>query len=162
MKEKTKCIIDYKERFNNEILDYVDYITINNNLTEKRKEIAKDLQQIINNNFKNYKVYKVLPFGSVPQGISTVYGGLDFEIITEQAGEKLEKEKIEKIKTYEKTKQKKELDEFIETQKIKEIEKLEEIENIIKPYFLTKLISSAKAPIIQAFDKKKAYILIFQ
>ena len=79
MKEKTKHLINYRQRFYKGILDYVEYISIDGQLVKNPQVIEDELQKLIIKNFKNYKV---LPFGSVPQDISTMYSDLDLEIIT--------------------------------------------------------------------------------
>ena len=81
MKNDTKRIINNKKRFNNEIVDYVEYITSAEGLADKRKNIENILKECIS---KEYKAWNVLKFGSDTQGISDVFSDLDFEIIPEK------------------------------------------------------------------------------
>ena len=121
MKNDTKCIINNEERFNKEILDYVESITFDENLADKREETEKILNECIH---QKYKTRKVLKFGSDSQGISHIFSDLDFEIIS--------KEII--ISDYE-----------------NEIYYLKQISNIIgkEKKFTTKIIR-AKVPIVEA------------
>ena len=77
MKDDTKKIINHKKRFNNEILDYANYIQ-DEEFIEKMNETIKILENIIRSKYN----WDVLPFGSFVQGISTIFSDLDFEIIT--------------------------------------------------------------------------------
>ena len=79
--DNTQSIIDIKERFNNEIVDYVEYITSKNDLDYKRNYTINILKECIQKKYKNWDVFL---FGSVTQGISTVFSDLDFEIISEE------------------------------------------------------------------------------
>ena len=81
MKNDTTCIINNKERFNKEILDYVEYITLDENLANKRKKTEEILNECIH---QKYKEWQVLKFGSDTQGISHIFSDLDFEIIAKE------------------------------------------------------------------------------
>ena len=90
MENNTKEILDHKNRFNNEILDYVNYIQ-DKQFIEKMNETITILKRICS----KYD-WKVLPFGSFVQGISTIFSDLDFEIITKS--EEDEQKKLNLLK----------------------------------------------------------------
>ena len=78
MSKETESIEDNKDRFNKEILEYVEYITPNNESLSQRQSTMNFLKQIINKKKPEWKVYL---FGSFRQKTSTVFSDLDFEII---------------------------------------------------------------------------------
>ena len=87
MNDNTKRIIDDKRRFNNEIINYVEYITFDEKINIKRNKTKKILTDCIE---KAGKKWNVFLFGSIVQGISTIFSDLDFELILD--GEKIDNE----------------------------------------------------------------------
>ena len=87
MNDNTKRIIDDKRRFNNEIIDYVEYITFDEKINTKRNKTTEILKDCIG---KAGKKWNVFLFGSIVQGISTIFSDLDFELILD--GEKIDNE----------------------------------------------------------------------
>lgn len=73
----TKNIVNSKERFNKEIIDYVSYITPHDFSLTKRKYTIEQLTHIIETNYPNFKVSL---YGSFCQNISTLFSDLDFSI----------------------------------------------------------------------------------
>ena len=81
MNDNTKRIIDDKRRFNNEIIDYVEYITFDEKINTKRNKTTEILKDCIG---KAGKKWNVFLFGSIVQGISTIFSDLDFELILDE------------------------------------------------------------------------------
>ena len=81
MSKETENIKDNEIRFNQEILEYVNYITPKEESLRNRENTTKILEKIIN---KKRPEWKVHPFGSFVQGTSTVFSDLDFEIIIDK------------------------------------------------------------------------------
>jgi predicted nucleotidyltransferase len=139
MENSTKYIIDNRERFNKEILDYIKYITSDEEIKNKREKTISILNDCIHKKFNNWKV---LLFGSVAQGISTIFSDLDFEIIFDEKDETLKKKVLN---------MKKNKEEYVI--KNMEINYLKYISDIIKDDFSTSIIE-ANVPIIQAICDK--------
>ena len=91
MNDNTKRIIDDKRRFNNEIIDYVEYITFDEKINIKRNKTKKILTDCIE---KVGKKWNVFLFGSIVQGISTIFSDLDFELILDEEKIDNENEKL--------------------------------------------------------------------
>ena len=91
MNDNTKRIIDDKRRFNNEIIDYVEYITFDEKINTKRNKTTEILKDCIG---KAGKKWNVFLFGSIVQGISTIFSDLDFEFILDEEKIDNENEKL--------------------------------------------------------------------
>jgi len=78
MKEETEKIEDVYMRFNQEILDYIDYITPKGWTNAKREITIDKLKQIIQSYNPNLNV---ILFGSYYQNTSTIFSDIDFTII---------------------------------------------------------------------------------
>ena len=78
MKEETEKIEDVYMRFNQEILDYIDYITPKGWTNAKREITIDKLKQIIKSYNPNLNV---ILFGSYYQNTSTIFSDIDFTII---------------------------------------------------------------------------------
>ena len=81
MSEETEKIKDNNSRFSKEILEYVNYITPNNQSLSTRQSTMQILKQIIKRRKPEWKVHL---FGSFRQGTSTVFSDLDFEILIDK------------------------------------------------------------------------------
>ena len=77
MSTTTQKIQNSVERFNSEIIDYIDYITPNNFSTIKRKYTIELLTHIIQ---KYYPRWQVVLYGSFSQNLSTVFSDIDVAI----------------------------------------------------------------------------------
>ena len=80
MKPETKNIQDINKRFEQEILDYVEYITPKNDSLAEREKTFELFSKIVIKYRPDWKVYL---FGSFKQNISTVFSDLDFLIVYE-------------------------------------------------------------------------------
>ena len=80
MNPETKDIQDTNKRFEQEILDYVEYITPKNNSLVKREKTFELFTKIVNKYRPDWKVFL---FGSFKQNIATVFSDLDFLILYE-------------------------------------------------------------------------------
>ena len=78
MKEETEKIEDVYMRFNQEILDYIDYITPKGWTYAKREITIDKLKNIIKSYNPNLNV---VLFGSFYQNTSTIFSDIDFSII---------------------------------------------------------------------------------
>ena len=78
MKEETEKIEDVYMRFNQEILDYIDYITPKGWTYAKREITIDKLKNIIKSYNPNLNV---VIFGSFYQNTSTIFSDIDFSII---------------------------------------------------------------------------------
>ena len=78
MKEETEKIEDVYMRFNQEILDYIDYISPKGWTNAKREITIDKLKQIIKSYNPNLNV---ILFGSYYQNTSTIFSDIDFTII---------------------------------------------------------------------------------
>ena len=78
MKEETEKIEDVYMRFNQEFLDYIDYITPKGWTNAKREITIDKLKQIIKSYNPNLNV---ILFGSYYQNASTIFSDIDFTII---------------------------------------------------------------------------------
>ena len=81
MSKETENIKDNELRFNQEIMEYVNYITPKEDSLKRRENTKNILKLIIGKKRPEWKVY---PFGSFEQGTSTVFSDLDFEIIIDK------------------------------------------------------------------------------
>ena len=79
MKEETQKVKNNYERFNKEIIEYVNYIIPKKNSLANRNYTQQRLINII----KKYQPsWKVVLFGSFSQNTSTVFSDLDFEVLS--------------------------------------------------------------------------------
>ena len=81
MSESTEKIKDNKIRFNQEIMDYVNYITPKDDSFSRRTQTKNILKHIIDKKRPEWEVHQ---FGSFEQGTSTIFSDLDFEIIIDK------------------------------------------------------------------------------
>ena len=79
--KSTLKIKDFYERFEQEIKDYVNFITLKGENLIKREKTITELKKIINKKYPNWSI-KI--FGSYSQGISTIYSDLDFVIFNNE------------------------------------------------------------------------------
>ena len=80
MNPETINIQDTNKRFEQEILDYVEYITPKNNSLAKREKTFELFTKIVNKYRPDWKIFL---FGSFKQNIATVFSDLDFLILYE-------------------------------------------------------------------------------
>lgn len=81
MSQTTQILENSSERFNSEIMDYINYIVPNNFSLTKRKYTIELLTHIIEKYNPNWKV---ILYGSFSQNISTIFSDLDFAIYNNQ------------------------------------------------------------------------------
>ena len=78
MKAETQKIQNIDERFDNEIIEYVNYIIPKNLSLIQRQNTISTLKNIIEKYKPNWKVYL---YGSFSQNTSTIFSDLDFAIL---------------------------------------------------------------------------------
>ena len=78
MKPETKNIKDINKRFHAEIIDYVNYITPNDESLTLRQKTFELFKNIVQKYKPDWKVYLI---GSFSQNLSTLYSDLDFLIL---------------------------------------------------------------------------------
>ena len=79
--KSTLKIKDFYKRFEQEIKDYANFLTLKGENLLKREKTIAELKKIINKKYPNWSI-KI--FGSYSQGLSTIYSDLDFVIFNNE------------------------------------------------------------------------------
>ena len=97
MKDETQNIPNVKKRFNQEILDYIDYITPKGWIYAKRELAFDKLKEMI----KNYNTnFSVVLFGSFYQNISTIFSDIDVTIVNNSYNSYMELYELQNIRYF--------------------------------------------------------------
>ena len=97
MEDGTEKIKNVKTRFNQEILDYIDYITPKGWLYAKREIALDKLKQMIK--FYNFN-FDIILFGSFYQNISTIFSDIDTTIVVNSYHSYMELYELENIRCF--------------------------------------------------------------